>query len=1355
MQKPHDKNNRIAPFFKGDFVFIVLIILYVALFLYQINLPPLQRYPGWDAFWEDSRIAGKLLTLKQALTRGEWPTISPYNEFGSNIAGDIKDPVSLFSPFNYLILVFPVETVMLIRLAGFLILGAVGAYFYLKKITKDRFISFFGGLTYISLPIVIMPEFQFFEEFYVFYLIPILLILIHRTMERVTAKNIAILLAITVLAISSGGLYSLVVVLPTIFFYSLLIGSGYLRQRFWLAFKKAIAITILGILAGFFYIIPLFANLREISTTLESLRAAGVYQPGAGFKLTNFLNFFQTNNLGSLFTPNQSHGLLLYVPCFIYITLAISLVLGKFTFKTNPREAFVPASLVFLGLLMFAGSVFYYSIPGLSGASSGESFFRHHINLLPFTSILAGFICLAAIKRQKEMRMRLFVLIAMISAVVDLWLFSLPHPQPANSRDLISYISHAVTAPFSSSNRISIHMISDMWQLLPWVNQMFILLTIASVFIFEMKGRRNKLLKPMVISIAILVPLFNISLHNDLRLYQHRSWQWLTQSSYRLRTYESRKACLDQIIQRGDANYRTLYVGMDSLTDGTGRNWKTIAELELGVRDGEKALFSRKQMAHPFTGLLRGTFDQRYWRDSFWPPLSGAVTSNIENLRLMGVRYIVSGDEKIEDPRLSSRGVCQTKKGPLELADGLEGREGGPVYIYELKNPTGIAFLAERFEIHSQIKSFQTLFKKSDFPWMRGTVYLEKDPEILTPFQNRSSGKRAEDGFISHAEIVKEAFNSFQVSVRAPADKFLVLSYLYRRHWRARLDHQMNLPVYRAYGGFMAVQVPSGQHSITFRYIPLDVYMGIALTALAFIIPIFLFTVCSRYNLKTIRLKDFIKKHGRLFFLIIFILLSGVLGSMIFFKPSFRSRLLLKAQILAERGDCQESALRYEQALGSGAKETGIFWLWLGACYESQGNWQNALETYKNWIKAQPNNIQAWLTMGRLQSRTEKYEDAVVSFIKATDLDPRSTDGYSGLGLALFSLRRYQEAVDPLRIWLGLEPTNPRANFLLGLSYMRTGRASIAMSCLQSAMEQGSRFTTAELAQIYYALAQVSLEQNQYAGFKEALGRAAVLDRNDNLLGEAVHQNFDSTLVEYALRDALIILDCQKIVEESRDKLILTKSGKKIKAEGPIRLENGPRPGMKAVFIEGMAPIKTHLFLPRESFRSAEGSFSVWAKLATPSKTYADLIAVHGGSPPYSSLTFHIYIYHEASGRFMVSYNSGSQAIPTSQTITDDGWHHYALTWRADAQQFYIDGKLALSIHRPADQSRIGLVSLGWIGYPQGEEETWHGSMAEFISFRRALEPIEISAIFRHGASSDNGLKNDFPGVKRKDLNFQ
>ena len=261
-----------------------------------------------------------------------------------------------------------------------------------------------------------------------------------------------------------------------------------------------------------------------------------------------------------------------------------------------------------------------------------------------------------------------------------------------------------------------------------------------------------------------------------------------------------------------------------------------IAETEVHVQDKEKVLFSYKEFDHPYTGLMRGTFTQGgggFYRSSIFPPLSREVAPNINTVRLMGVKYVISVEERITDSNLIYKGECKSEEGPLGKL-GLQ-PEGGTLFIYEVANPRRIAFLADDYRKVPLVDSLKMIYDNKKHPWEDGLVYLEDDPRDQGKV-SITQPKDSLDDLPNDAQISKETFNTIDIDISAPKDKYLVLSYLYRPNWNAHIGSS-SLKIYRAYGGFMCVKVPAGKHNIRFKYIPYDAYLGLMLTLAAFALP--------------------------------------------------------------------------------------------------------------------------------------------------------------------------------------------------------------------------------------------------------------------------------------------------------------------------------------------------------------------------------------------------------------------------------------------------------------------------------------------------------------------------------------
>jgi tetratricopeptide (TPR) repeat protein len=91
-------------------------------------------------------------------------------------------------------------------------------------------------------------------------------------------------------------------------------------------------------------------------------------------------------------------------------------------------------------------------------------------------------------------------------------------------------------------------------------------------------------------------------------------------------------------------------------------------------------------------------------------------------------------------------------------------------------------------------------------------------------------------------------------------------------------------------------------------------------------------------------------------------------------------------------------------------------------------------------LEIDPSNAGAEYVLGELSRETQDLPEAVRHFTKATQLNPRFTDAYLGLGMSLLAQKSYADAVAPLQTAVKLQPENPAAHYGLATAYARTGR---------------------------------------------------------------------------------------------------------------------------------------------------------------------------------------------------------------------------------------------------------------------------------------------------------------------------
>jgi tetratricopeptide (TPR) repeat protein len=106
----------------------------------------------------------------------------------------------------------------------------------------------------------------------------------------------------------------------------------------------------------------------------------------------------------------------------------------------------------------------------------------------------------------------------------------------------------------------------------------------------------------------------------------------------------------------------------------------------------------------------------------------------------------------------------------------------------------------------------------------------------------------------------------------------------------------------------------------------------------------------------------------------------------------------------------------------------------------SPGDVAQAKKNFEQELQIDPNSTVAEYVLGDLASRDNDLPAAIRHFTKATKLDSSFAEAYLGLGSALVSSKRFDEAIAPLETYEKLAPDSPTGHYQLALAYTGVGR---------------------------------------------------------------------------------------------------------------------------------------------------------------------------------------------------------------------------------------------------------------------------------------------------------------------------
>lgn len=151
----------------------------------------------------------------------------------------------------------------------------------------------------------------------------------------------------------------------------------------------------------------------------------------------------------------------------------------------------------------------------------------------------------------------------------------------------------------------------------------------------------------------------------------------------------------------------------------------------------------------------------------------------------------------------------------------------------------------------------------------------------------------------------------------------------------------------------------------------------------------------------------------------------------------------LNAEALEMEGNWEQAQGEYEGILQRDPNARGIHFL-LGRLLLSRPDPgpdvpARAKEEFLKEIKIDPSNAGAHYILGELARRDDKCDEALPQFSEAAKLDANFAEAYLGQGLCLVTLKKYEDAIPPLRNAERLTPGNPQVHNMLGTALLRSG----------------------------------------------------------------------------------------------------------------------------------------------------------------------------------------------------------------------------------------------------------------------------------------------------------------------------
>lgn len=151
----------------------------------------------------------------------------------------------------------------------------------------------------------------------------------------------------------------------------------------------------------------------------------------------------------------------------------------------------------------------------------------------------------------------------------------------------------------------------------------------------------------------------------------------------------------------------------------------------------------------------------------------------------------------------------------------------------------------------------------------------------------------------------------------------------------------------------------------------------------------------------------------------------------------------LNAEALEMEGKWEPAQLEYEGILQKDPNARGIHFL-LGRVLLSRPDAgpdapARAKQEFLKELQIDPSNADAAYILGELARRDENWDEAISRFSQAAKLNPNFAEAQLGLGSCFVTVKKYEDAIPPLRAAEQLMPRNPEVHHALATALARSG----------------------------------------------------------------------------------------------------------------------------------------------------------------------------------------------------------------------------------------------------------------------------------------------------------------------------
>ena len=134
----------------------------------------------------------------------------------------------------------------------------------------------------------------------------------------------------------------------------------------------------------------------------------------------------------------------------------------------------------------------------------------------------------------------------------------------------------------------------------------------------------------------------------------------------------------------------------------------------------------------------------------------------------------------------------------------------------------------------------------------------------------------------------------------------------------------------------------------------------------------------------------------------------------------------------------------------------------LARLYLDKGDFQLAIDLYKELLKTNPNSYQYWFNIAIAYKNNQEWENSKQAYHKAIEINPKSHEAYFNLAYLCFNDNRPQDAIECYKKALEIDPEDWESVYFLSLAYMQTKNYEEGLKCFEARLCRHSAIVSQE-----------------------------------------------------------------------------------------------------------------------------------------------------------------------------------------------------------------------------------------------------------------------------------------------------